>query len=195
MTSIFQLTNWLFISIQHNKVMNNMVIFWYLFCAPIFSYYIQCKRCYITETEMSFWWNIHHWLHRKLSKWQLSVQPVMKISSKWLHFRFSDSQSTMLIVIWSNQLQSVTVTCSPPRYAAWVLMFTLSVTTFTMDNALLVPDKFHNIQSKYGAVYQVNYHMKCLSLRPGPRLNIKTVLSTYGDFYVKDKTAVRTSYL
>ena len=30
---------------------------------------------------------------------------------------------------------------------------------------------------------------------PGPRLNIKTVLSTYGDFHVKDKTAARTSYL
>ena len=30
---------------------------------------------------------------------------------------------------------------------------------------------------------------------PEPRLNIKTVLSTYGDFHVKDKTAVRTSYL
>ena len=29
----------------------------------------------------------------------------------------------------------------------------------------------------------------------GPRLNIKTVLSTYGDFHVKDKTASRTSYL
>ena len=29
----------------------------------------------------------------------------------------------------------------------------------------------------------------------GPRLNIKTVLSTYGDVHVKDKTAVRTSYL
>ena len=27
------------------------------------------------------------------------------------------------------------------------------------------------------------------------RLNIKTVLSTYGDFHVEDKTAVRTSYL
>ena len=27
----------------------------------------------------------------------------------------------------------------------------------------------------------------------GPRLNIKTVLSTYGDFHVKDKTAVRTT--
>ena len=32
-------------------------------------------------------------------------------------------------------------------------------------------------------------------LTAGPRLNIKTVLSTYGDFHVKDKTAVRTSYL
>ena len=29
----------------------------------------------------------------------------------------------------------------------------------------------------------------------GPCLNIKTVLSTYGDFHVKDKTAARTSYL
>ena len=27
-------------------------------------------------------------------------------------------------------------------------------------------------------------------VRPGPRLNIKTVLFTYGDFHVKDKTAV-----
>ena len=45
---------------------------------------------YITETKMSsFWWNFHHWLHWKLSFWQLSVQPVMKISSKWRHFRFS----------------------------------------------------------------------------------------------------------
>ena len=42
-----------------------------------------------TETEMSFWWNFHHWLHWKLSKWQLPVQPVMKISSKWWHFHFS----------------------------------------------------------------------------------------------------------
>ena len=30
---------------------------------------------------------------------------------------------------------------------------------------------------------------------PGPCLNIKTILSKYGDFHVKDKTAVRTSYL
>ena len=43
-------------------------------------------------------------------------------------------------------------------------------------------------------------HVECSYLSmpyrcQGPRLNIKTVLSTYGDFHVKDKTAVRTSYL
>ena len=42
-----------------------------------------------------------------------------------------------------------------------------------------------------------NYSMRRMPVvrTPGPRLNIKTVLSTYGDFHVKDKTAVRTSYL
>ena len=51
----------------------------------------QCfNMMHFTETKMSsFWWNFHHWLHRKLSFWQLLVQPVMKISSKWRHFRFS----------------------------------------------------------------------------------------------------------
>ena len=39
------------------------------------------------------------------------------------------------------------------------------------------------------------YPFGAYDLQPGPRLNIKTVLSTYGDFHVKDKTAVRTSYL
>ena len=31
--------------------------------------------------------------------------------------------------------------------------------------------------------------------KSGPCLNIKTVLPTYGDFHVKDKTAVKASYL
>ena len=49
-----------------------------------------CVNWYNTETEMlPFWWHFRHWLHWKLSLWQLSVQPVMKISSKWWHFCFS----------------------------------------------------------------------------------------------------------
>ena len=45
----------------------------------------------------------------------------------------------------------------------------------------------------YVAIYVEDY--KWVLVVPGPRLNIETVLSTYGDFHVKDKTAVRTSYL
>ena len=37
----------------------------------------------------SYWCNFHHCLHWKLSKWQLSVQPMIKILSKWLYFHFS----------------------------------------------------------------------------------------------------------
>ena len=51
----------------------------------------------ITETKkLSFWRNFHHWLHRKLSKWQLPVQPVMKISPKWQHPCFSDYTQIIL---------------------------------------------------------------------------------------------------
>ena len=46
---------------------------------------------------------------------------------------------------------------------------------------------YHNLQIQFVSLARQKY--------PGPRLNIKTVLSTYGDFHVKDKTAVRTSYL
>ena len=54
--------------------------------------------------------------------------------------------------------------------------------------AITTPNVFGNgvgSQELYNGIYE----------DPGPRLNIKTVLSTYGDFHVKDKTAVRTSYL
>ena len=49
-----------------------------------------------------------------------------------------------------------------------------------------------------GTIYlQHSFTLPYQSTQPsaGPCLNIKTVLSTYGDFHVKDKTAVRTSYL
>ena len=36
-----------------------------------------------------FWRNFHHWMHQKWSVWQLSVQLVLTISSKWRHFRVS----------------------------------------------------------------------------------------------------------
>ena len=47
------------------------------------------KRDSYAETEiLSSWWNFHHWLHTKLLFWQLSVQPVKKISLKMIIFSF-----------------------------------------------------------------------------------------------------------
>ena len=43
-----------------------------------------CTIPTFTDAEMlRFWWNFHHWLHCKLSKWQLPVQPETNISTKF----------------------------------------------------------------------------------------------------------------
>ena len=73
----------------------------------------QHWKCQNIETKMSsFWWNFLYLLHRKLSKWQFSVQPVMKISSK-ITFSFQCWCTLVLILtswfaaqsqinIWTN---------------------------------------------------------------------------------------------
>ena len=65
-----------------------------------------------------------------------------------------------------------------------------------------LPINHHADRNSHGSCYfsvattsELTNLLEDVSQSPGPRLNIKTVLSTYGDFHVKDKTAVRTSYL
>ena len=53
--------------------------------------------------KISFWWNFHHWLHWKLSIWQLLVQPMMRIS-------VSVQQNYYL---W----------CGTPKWSFWVFEF------------------------------------------------------------------------
>ena len=45
---------------------------------------IMCLKGKVTrtKTKISFWLKFHHLLHRKLCKWKLPVQPMMKISKK-----------------------------------------------------------------------------------------------------------------
>ena len=78
--------------ILHSSLNILYLILWYeSFCE------LLCSKCSNTGTEMSsFWWNLHHWLHRKLSFWQHSMQSVMKISSKWQHFHFSEYETFSL---------------------------------------------------------------------------------------------------
>ena len=70
--------------------------------------------------------------------------------------------------------------------------------------SIISPNSGHWVLATLDLTHHINsiapwlglyYVAKNIVIPPGPRLNIKTVLSTYGDFHVKDKTAVRTSYL
>ena len=57
----------------------------------------------ITETEMlSFWCNFHHWRHRKLSKWQIPVQLVMKISSAWWRRQMETFSALLALCPWNS---------------------------------------------------------------------------------------------
>ena len=71
---------------------------------------------------------------------------------------------------------------------------------YNNQDTIFLQAKFHSKHKAFTLVklYRSHHTEKSherLQKLPGPRLNIKTVLSTYGDFHVKDKTAVRTSYL
>ena len=55
-----------------------------------------------TETDMpSFWYNFHHWLHRKLLFWQLPVQPVIKHYGDVIMGAIT-SQITSLMIVYST---------------------------------------------------------------------------------------------
>ena len=74
--------------------------------------------------------------------------------------------SSMPIVIWRNWLQSMTTIGYCPKYTAWILMFTLSITNLTMDKCPTCTRhvSLHAKQIR-GCVCQENYHMECISLR------------------------------
>ena len=97
-----------------------------------------------TETEMlSFWWNFHHWLHWKLSRRQLPMQSVMKISSRWRHFRFSVDNSDNGAMCAGRITTSLFVSCMLLLFYVTFVYFMLSMS----DNSpcgycylLTVPD-------------------------------------------------------
>ena len=71
----------------HEASLEIYSLLYVLCCAFIVLFWLYPQ--FLHWKEMSFWRNLHHWLHRKLSKWQLHVHPVTKVSSKMTHLRFS----------------------------------------------------------------------------------------------------------
>ena len=58
---------------------------------------------YIETKMLSFWRDLLHWLHWKLSKWQLQVQLMTKMS-KWQHFYFSIKPRMFNITGYRNEV-------------------------------------------------------------------------------------------
>ena len=95
---------------QNNELTKHWIAEWDWMCFHLDVVWVCILQMLNTETEMSsFWWNFHHWLHWKLSKWQLPVQPVMKISSKWRHFRFSECHISFNDMEWPLGIQCLWV--------------------------------------------------------------------------------------
>ena len=115
-----------------------------------------------------------------------SVLNKLNKSFSWINLCYSHQTATQIWHIWISTHHRIDPT-SVTRVAdlrlqpdtSWLERFE---TSFFIFVSLMLFSWFHT-------------KTDFLLLKPGPRLNIKTVLSTYGDFHVKDKTAVRTSYL
>ena len=66
-----------------------------------------CQNNVVFTETLSFRWNFRHWLHCKLSNWQLPVQLVIKISLKRQYSRFGSPQGTH-IAVTSHERHGVT---------------------------------------------------------------------------------------
>ena len=81
----------------------------------------------VTETKISsFSRNLHHWLHRYLSFWQLPVQAVVKISSKRHHFCFFD-----VVGIAAAKMEMMTLLTFIETGTKWPL-FCIDIFEFTV---------------------------------------------------------------
>ena len=108
--------------VQHNTILIQKCCDW---CRTKIKFWTHKTHKTCIEIRMlSFWWNFHHWLHWKLSKWQLPVQSVLKISSKWQHFL---SMECLLWVFWEKIYHILTTLFSCDRQCRLPTRITLHV--------------------------------------------------------------------
>ena len=79
------------LTVTINDLTNMMFTTWRQCIFRTVAFYWRPQRVTCHRT-LEWKCNSYHWLHWKLSFWQLPVQPVMKMSSKWQHLHFRESQ-------------------------------------------------------------------------------------------------------
>ena len=132
----------------------------------------------------------------------LSQSPFFCMSS-WMLTGINAAQSTDMqyIILFSN-ISNREIKHTPDQLIQWLKLRQMSDESYWCMHVSL--DFLHLQEAVHGLGFlphhvmlprKVTVHVVNFRQASGPRLNIKTVLFTYGDFHVKDKTAVRTSYL
>ena len=112
----------------------------------------------------------------------------IKISIKFIHI------STKAVPLWSLQIYIWVYVFSSNIISCTDFVFCQTCINHRVDSRHAPSQWETSLQSNASHWLGTNIE-SALNQISGPRLNIKTVLYTYGDFHVKDKTAVRTSYL
>ena len=133
-------------------------------------------------------WNVLTISLKLVPKVQLNNIPSLVQIKAWC--RSGDKPLSYSMMIWFTDGRS--------EWACWLKKCCLILNT-SLVQLVSVWLWSMPLNSRHdGPLCDIRIHLAltCLSMKyTGPRLNIKTVLSAYGDFHVKDKTAVRTSYL
>ena len=150
-----------------------------------------CPRTVFLETGLVQWASYLTYLYTKLKIYNLSYQ-IWRISRKWTPERELHKQL-------HTKIFNLNISCNF-KYKTWHLSMTSNLnleSQFTpMSRACFVGVSVSRLNwYKVGRLVKKSSRFMTQVKTPGPRLNIKTVLSTYGDFHVRGKTAVRTSYL
>ena len=167
------------------------------------------------ETKLSlFWWNFHYWQHWKLSFWQLPVQPVLKISSRWWHFllnviwmKLSPLSKSMLLFLQNEIHWYLSTTPDSVFRDFWGCLISwwisngvdiLELLSFQwIVLGLFWSEGFYRLKNEIYVRHSFVLHLLefqsyaqiRLDWEPWGRLNKKDGLTRYGDSHVKDKTS------
>ena len=137
-------------------------------------------------------WFRHHLLLQVICSSVCIIKPIRLSLPVYSHFL----RALRGIPIISQVTKLINWCSSWNRSSPWLIAGSLNkcinISKETKIYCSLKLDQNVNIAKRSNSqrIYRARWYPE-----PGPRLNIKTVLSTYGDFHIKDKTAVSTSYL
>ena len=131
---------------------------------------------------LQHWNTTRHWSHQNIPLIFTKAVPLLKLQ----YIKTPEITSS------KTYIDGLVQDCVTPMADALDLLQSCTKPSISFHTARIM----HYLSCECSSLIQWHYCSIMVNVvAPGPRLNIKTVLSTYGDFHVKDKTAVRTSYL